>query len=77
MNNSPNINYGDFEIINEIKESKFFKGLRMISKEKFTYIDHNFGLYKNKTIQDTYIIILSNTNINPTIIDNYNFESPK
>ena len=77
MNNSPNINYGDFEIINEIKESKFFKGLRMISKEKFTYIDHNFGLYKNKTIQDTYIIILSNTNINTTIIDNYNFESPK
>ena len=42
MNNTPNINYGDFEIIKEIKESKFFRELRMVSKEKFTYIDHNF-----------------------------------
>ena len=74
MNNKPNINYGDFEIIYEIKNSKYFKGLRMISKEKFTYIDHNFGLYKNKTIQDTYIIILSNTKINLDIINTYMFD---
>jgi phosphorylated CTD-interacting factor 1 len=77
MNNKPNINYGDFGIINEIKESKYFRGLKMISKEKFTYIDHNFGLYKNKTIQDTYVIILSNKEINSSILDNYSFESPK
>jgi hypothetical protein len=36
----------------------------MIPKEKFTYIDHNFELYKNKTIQNTYLIVLSNTNFN-------------
>jgi len=77
MNNKPNINYGDFEIIKEIKESKYFKGLRMISKENFTYIDHNFGLYKNKTIQDTYVIILSNKLIETNILDSYSFESPK
>ena len=76
MNNTPNINYGDFEIIKEIKESKYFRGLRMISKEKFTYIDHNFGLYKNKTIQDTYVIILSTKSINNNILDDYTFDSP-
>ena len=77
MNNTPNINYGDFEIIKEIKDSKYFRGLRMISKENFTYIDHNFGLYKNKTIQDTYVIILSNKTIENNILDDYTFDSPK
>ena len=42
-----NIDYGDFLIMKEIRESKYFKKLRMIPKEKFTYIDHNFELYKN------------------------------
>lgn len=69
-----NIDYGDFEIIQEIKMSKYFKGLRMIPKEKFTYIDHNFELYKNKTIQNTYIILLSNNDINFENINDYNFE---
>ena len=77
MNNKPDINYGNFEIITDIKKSKFFKGLRMISKEKFTYIDHNFGLYKNKTIQDTYVIILSNKELEMNILDSYTFDSPK
>jgi hypothetical protein len=77
MNNKPNINYGDFEIINEIKKSKYFRGLRMIAKENFTYIDHNYGLYKNKTIQDTYVIILSTKVIDLVILDNYSFNSPK
>jgi hypothetical protein len=78
-----NIDYGDFEIVNEIKKSKYFKGLRMIPKEKFTYIDHNFELYKNKTIQNTYVIILSNNGVSPTCntselnldyLMNYNFD---
>jgi phosphorylated CTD-interacting factor 1 len=77
MNNKPNINYGDLDIIKEIKKSKYFRGLRMISKENFTYIDHNFGLYKNKTIQDTYIIILSNVDINMNILESYTFDLPK
>jgi len=67
------IDYGDFDIIQKIKESKYFIGLRMILKENFTYIDHNFKLYKNKTIQNTYIIILSTNNINFNHILEYNF----
>ena len=61
-------------IIKEIKESLYFRALRMIPKEKFTYIDHNFELYKNKTIQNTYVIILSNGTIDTTKFNNYNFE---
>ena len=46
----------------------------MISKENFTYIDHNFKLFKNKTIQNTYVIILSSDNtINIDCLLNYNF----
>jgi hypothetical protein len=69
-----NIDYGDFEIIKEVKESKYFRAIRMIPKEKFTYVDHNFELYKNKTIQNTYIIILSNDEINSNKLNEYNFE---
>jgi hypothetical protein len=72
-NDKPKINYGDFEIIKKIKESKFFIGLRMISKENFTYIDHNFKLFKNKTIQHTYIIVLSTKNIDFSPIMEYDF----
>jgi hypothetical protein len=61
-NNNNIINYEEFIIMNIIKQSKYFKGLRMISKDNFTYFDHNFYLYKNKTIQNTYVIIMSNTN---------------
>lgn len=68
-----NIDYGDFDIINKVRDSKYFRNLRMIPKEKFTYIDHNFELYKNKTIQNTYVIILSNINIDNKYLDNYSF----
>ena len=70
-----NIDYGDFPIVNKIKESQYFKGLRMIPKEKFTYVDHNFELYKNKTIQNTYVIILSNFDVNLSNLYSYDFES--
>lgn len=76
MNSKQNIDYGDFNIINDIKSSKFYKKQRMISKENFTYIDHNFGLYKNKTIQDTYVIILSNHDYNLEMFEKYTFEIP-
>lgn len=69
-----NIDYGDFEIIGMIKNSPYFKHLRMIPKEKFTYIDHNFELYKNKTIQNTYVIILSNNDVDITKFNSYDFE---
>lgn len=69
-----NIDYGEFPIIGKIKESEYFRSMRMIPKEKFTYIDHNFELYKNKTIQNTYVIILSNTIIDSTKFNDYSFE---
>lgn len=67
-----NIDYGDFDIINTVKESKYFKECRMIPKEKFTYVDHNFLLFKNRTIQNTYVIILSNKDNVNSIVD-YDF----
>ena len=73
INYSNKIDYGEFEVINKIKESKFFRGLRIISKEEFTYIDHNFKLLKNKTIQNTYIILLSTDNIIFDPINQHNF----
>ena len=45
-NNNNKINYNDMDIIKKVKESDFFYDFRIISK--------------NKTIQNTYIIILSN-----------------
>jgi hypothetical protein len=69
-----NIDYGEFPIIGIIKQSEYFRSIRMIPKEKFTYIDHNFELYKNKTIQNTYVIILSNNNIDVTKFNDYSFE---
>jgi hypothetical protein len=76
-NNNNIIKYDDFHIMNDIKSSIYFKGLRMISKEEFTYMDHNFYLFKNKTIQNTYVIVMSNTDCNyiDTInkYDFYNF----
>lgn len=70
-----NIDYGEFEIINLMKMSGFMKGIRMIPKEKFTYIDHSFELYKNKTIQNTYVIILSNTDIKTDMLEGYDFQT--
>lgn len=73
-NNNDNIQYEDFNIMNDIKKSKYFYGLRMISKNDFTYLDHNFYLFKNTTIQNTYIIVLANFDNNfIDIINNYNF----
>jgi len=69
-----NIDYGDFEIMNTLRESPYLKKLKMIPKEKFTYLDHNFNLYKNRTIQNTYILVLSNTTKDFNEIDNYNYE---
>jgi hypothetical protein len=73
-NNNNIIKYDDFHIMNEIKSSIYFKGLRMISKDNFTYMDHNFYLFKNKTIQNTYVIVMSNYDCNfIEIINKYDF----
>jgi hypothetical protein len=74
LNENTKIDYGDFEIIKDIKASKYFTNIRLISKDNFTYLDHNFKLYKNKTIQNTYIIMLStDKNIDFSKINEYNF----
>jgi hypothetical protein len=57
-----------------IRESVYLKKITMIPKEDFTYLDHNFNLYKNRTIQNTYIIVLSNTQYDFNQIDGYNYE---
>ena len=73
---TPNIEYEDFEGIDEIFKSKYFKAKLMIPKNKFTYLDHNFHLFKNVTIQHTYILILSNKNYNfQAKINNYIFSN--
>jgi hypothetical protein len=76
-NNNNIIKYDDFNIMNVIKTSKYFKGLRMISKDNFTYFDHNFYLYKNKTIQNTYVILMSTMDITIDFINNYDFFTVK
>jgi predicted aldo/keto reductase-like oxidoreductase len=69
-----NIDYGDFKIIDTIKKSKYHKITRMIPKEKFTYIDHNHLLIKNKTIQNTYVIIISTKKeFDTSFLLSYNF----
>lgn len=61
--NLPKIEYDDFTSINTILKSKYFRAKLMIPKDKFTYLDHNFHLYKNVTIQHTYILVLSNSKL--------------
>ena len=77
--NNYEIDYGDFDIINEVKKSKYFIGLKMIFKNDFTYLDHNFNLYKDITIQNTYIIILSNNKEKDFMskINNYSYKYNK
>ena len=69
-----NIDYGDFDIIGKVKSSEFHKITRMIPKENFTYIDHNFKLFKNKTIQNTYVIIISSKeDLDTKVLMTYDF----
>ena len=72
-----NIDYGDFPIIDTMKKSKYFKLIKMIAKDDFTYIDHNFNLYKNRTIQNTYVIVLSNTINDYSNINQLKYEAMK
>ena len=60
----PIIEYNEFSSIKLIFNSNYFKAKLMVPKDKFTYLDHNFHLYKNVTIQHTYILVLSTTNYN-------------
>lgn len=73
---SPDIDYSEFSCIDKVFKSSFFKAKLMIPKNKFTYLDHNFQLYKNVTIQHTYILVLSNEKKNfQEILNKYNFSN--
>lgn len=74
--NNNNIKYNEFTAMKKIRSSKYLKALRMLSKEDFTYIDHNFYLFKNTTIQNTYVIVLSTSDkMDFSKIDKYDFKS--
>lgn len=74
--NNNNIKYNEFTAMKKIRSSKYLKAIRMLSKEDFTYIDHNFYLFKNTTIQNTYVIILStNDKAKFNKIKKYDFKS--
>ena len=66
-------NFNDFEIINKIKKSKFIKINLVYKKNKFSYLDHNFELIKNTTIQNSYVFVLANYNDNFEKIKKYDF----
>jgi hypothetical protein len=71
----PIIEYNEFSSIKLIFNSNYFKAKLMVPKDKFTYLDHNFHLYKNVTIQHTYILVLSTTNYNfQEKLNTYNFQ---
>ena len=63
-------------MISKMKNSKFFCGLRMVYKNNFSYLDHNYNIYKDITIQNTYVIVLSSKAENNflEIINNYCFK---
>ena len=69
------IDYGEFSIINKIKSCIYFVGLKMVKKDQFSYLDYNNQYYKDKTIQNTYIILLSSKPKNETMeyINKYNY----
>jgi hypothetical protein len=73
------IDYGNFKIIDQVKQSKFFLGLRMIYKDNFTYLDHGYNVYKDVTIQNTYVIVLSSKTGSKyiDIINQYSFKKTK
>ena len=54
----PEIEYEEYNIINLIKKSEFLLELIPYSRKKFTYLDKLNNNYKNKTLSNTYVIVL-------------------
>lgn len=65
--------FNDFEIVYKIKKSKYLKINLSFSKDKFSYLDHNFELVKNTTIQNSYVFVLANYDDNFEKIKKYDF----
>ena len=66
-------NFNDFKIIDKIKKSQFLKINLLYEKSKFSYLDHNFELIKNSTIQNSYVFVLANYNDKFEKIKKYDF----
>ena len=51
----------------------------MIYKDNFTYLDHGYNVYKDVTIQNTYVIVLSSKTGSKyiDIINQYSFKKTK
>jgi hypothetical protein len=71
------IEYSEFNAMKVIRKSPFLRKIKMISKNDFTYKDHNFHLYKNTTIQNTYVIIMSTEKLEKELpkLDIYDYKS--
>ena len=71
------IQYSEFNAMKIIRNSPFLRKIKMVSKNDFTYKDHNFHLYKNKTIQNTYVIIMSTESLEKQLpkLDIYDYKS--
>lgn len=54
------IDYGEFKTITLINQSRFLKFKKLIPKNDFSYLDYFNMIYKDKTIQNTYIIFMAN-----------------
>ena len=73
------IEYGDYTTIKLINNSKYLKFKRMIPKNDFSYLDYFNMIYKDRTIQNTYVILLTNKfmNVDTTILKNISFKYNK
>jgi hypothetical protein len=70
------IEYEEFKTISMIDESPYLKLKRLIPKNDFSYLDYFNMIYKDKTIQNTYVILLTNKHmeIDVDIIKNISFK---
>ena len=70
------IEYGEFKTINMIDNSNFLRIKRMIPKNDFSYLDYFNMIYKDKTIQNTYVILITNKylTINENLLQNISFK---
>lgn len=70
------IDYGDYNVINIIKNSPYLKLKKMVPKYNFSYLDYFNMIYKDKTIQNTYVILLTNSHLklDVNILSNIDFK---
>jgi hypothetical protein len=70
------IEYGEYNTINILNKSPYMKMKKMIPKYNFSYLDYFNMVYKDKTIQNTYVILLTNSHIDldVNVLLNINFK---